>query len=522
MKILIERIKLRNFKRFSSCDIKFNQDINIFVGNNDAGKSTFLQAIDICLSGSRSKIEALGLESLINAQSVDSFMQGEQSQKIFNNLPKCSIEIFFDSTEEVDLYGEYNPSSEAGYGIVFLIEPNPEFKQEIEEFLVQGSSAFPFDYYSINFRTFSGKAYSGYKKYSKHLLIDSSLVSNEYATRSYIRTVYESLAIDTDKRNHMAEYRKTKKDFEQAALSNLNDRLDAETNFSIRSDTKSNFFTDLSISENGIDIGNLGKGKQSFIRTEFALKKDTSESGLDFVLLEEPENHLSSVNMNALVDKISSTNHAQLFIATHSSLVTARLGLVNCVLLGANNESYCQLNSLDPETSNFFSKTPNHNVLELACSSKVILVEGAAEYILIAQMFFQTTGSTIEEAGVHVISVNGLSFERYLQVTVHNGVKVAVLTDNDSNPESVKSKYSEYEQNENIGVFFEENAEIYTFEKAIFQCNENLCNDVFARSKSPLDFMLNNKSEAAFRLLSRAEELETPDYIKRLLLWIND
>ncbi|WP_417760564.1 AAA family ATPase, partial [Shewanella sp.] len=37
---------------------------NIVVGDNEAGKSTILTAIELVLSGSRSKVESLGVEAL--------------------------------------------------------------------------------------------------------------------------------------------------------------------------------------------------------------------------------------------------------------------------------------------------------------------------------------------------------------------------------------------------------------------------------------------------------------------------
>lgn len=58
----ISQLKLRNFKRFDSLDISLRKELNIFVGDNEAGKSTILQAIDIVLSGSKAKVEQYGIE----------------------------------------------------------------------------------------------------------------------------------------------------------------------------------------------------------------------------------------------------------------------------------------------------------------------------------------------------------------------------------------------------------------------------------------------------------------------------
>lgn len=49
--LYIERVILKNFKRFSSFDVNLKPGTNIFVGDNEAGKSTLLNAIDLVLTG---------------------------------------------------------------------------------------------------------------------------------------------------------------------------------------------------------------------------------------------------------------------------------------------------------------------------------------------------------------------------------------------------------------------------------------------------------------------------------------
>ena len=52
----IERLVLKNFKRFKTLELKFDPDLNILVGGNETGKSSVLQALDIVFSASRSKV----------------------------------------------------------------------------------------------------------------------------------------------------------------------------------------------------------------------------------------------------------------------------------------------------------------------------------------------------------------------------------------------------------------------------------------------------------------------------------
>lgn len=66
----IKKIVLRNFKRFEKLDLRLKPGLNVLLGDNEAGKSSVLLAIDVALSASRSKIDAVSIESLLDAPSV--------------------------------------------------------------------------------------------------------------------------------------------------------------------------------------------------------------------------------------------------------------------------------------------------------------------------------------------------------------------------------------------------------------------------------------------------------------------
>ena len=44
---VITKIILQNFKRFACLEVDFKSQINILIGDNEAGKSSILQAIDL-------------------------------------------------------------------------------------------------------------------------------------------------------------------------------------------------------------------------------------------------------------------------------------------------------------------------------------------------------------------------------------------------------------------------------------------------------------------------------------------
>lgn len=519
----IQKIKLFNFKRFSSLSLELDKTLNLLIGDNDSGKSTILLAIDIVLSGNRKKVESIGLETLFNNEIIKEFLAKGDGDRVFLNLPKLQVEVYFNEQNNYELNGACNSEGTTSDGLLFTCVPDDSLVDEINEVLQEDNPSFPFEYYLMKFRTFSDTGYTGYKKYSRHLLIDNTQISNEYATKSYIKTMYKSNTQDVENHRHSYQYRQLKKDFQDNSLKGLNDRL-SDYSFSLKTNSKSNLTTDLTISEKGIEVENMGKGKQCFIRTEFALTKGVSTRALDVVLLEEPENHLSHGKMSELITTIQGTTDSQLLIATHNSLVSSRLDLRKSILLNSNSQTPTSLDKLPTDTANFFIKAPNNNILEFVLSQKVLLVEGDAEYMLVSAFFEKSTGSSLKESNVHVISVGGTSFKRYFDLAKLLSIRTAVIRDNDSDFQAnCIDNYSEYNE-EFLKVFFDDNNDKYTFEVAIYEDNKEACDEIFNPTKKTVqEFMLANKSRVAYELLDKkADMLVIPDYIKNAISWINE
>ena len=70
MATTIRKIRLHNFKRFQDYTIDPNERVNILIGDNEVGKSSVLEAIDLVASGSNRRIEAIGLDRLLNIDAV--------------------------------------------------------------------------------------------------------------------------------------------------------------------------------------------------------------------------------------------------------------------------------------------------------------------------------------------------------------------------------------------------------------------------------------------------------------------
>lgn len=511
---MINKIKLHNFKKFKDVEISFDDRMNLLIGDNEAGKSSILSAIDIVLSGSRYKVETAGLEAMFNVSVIDKFLE---SKKNITDLPKLFIEIYLNEQSNHHTNGKYNSEEKEYDGLLFECHYDEDLTDEIKDILSTENVCFPFEYYKVSFKTFAGESYTGYKKFLKHLLIDNTKISNEYAVNDYIKTAYTAVISDIKQNEYEHKYRQHKSTFEKDVLQELNN--DLEYKFKVKTNTKSNLSTDLTISENDIDIENQGRGRQCFIKTEFALK---NSGELDVILIEEPENHLSHTNIKKLISSINTANN-QIFIATHNSLISTRLDLRKAIFLNSNSQDIAKLSDLSEETAKFFIKAPDNNILEFALSKKVILVEGNAEFILMDVFFKNVTRSELSNSDIHIISVGGISFKRYLELAKLLQIKTAVIRDNDKDfQKNCIDNYSNY-VDENIKVFYEEYDEKYTFEVSVYKANTDICDELFNNNNNAQEYMLKNKTNSAFGLLDKKEnDLTTPEYIKKAIEWISE
>jgi putative ATP-dependent endonuclease of OLD family len=241
--IYIKKLKLKNFKRFNNFSIELADNINIFVGDNESGKSSIIEAINLVLSGSRSKVESTGLERIFNSDAITYFLA---SDKKYENLPTLCIEVFFNEQNNCELSGKNNSDEVICDGLKLEVIPNDELSKDIKSILTQNEPVFPYEFYNMKFSTFQGDAYSGYKKYLRHILVDNSQISSEYAIKEYIKDMYNSYANTVERNINQNEYRKHKEIYKNKALSTLNSKV-PDYDFSIRNNSKANLETDLTL-----------------------------------------------------------------------------------------------------------------------------------------------------------------------------------------------------------------------------------------------------------------------------------
>lgn len=522
----IKLIHIEGFKKFSSIDVPLSPHMNILVGENEAGKSTILEAIRVVLNQRYRNADKSVLSDLFNAENVAAF----KAKPSVQTLPKIVIELFFeldahkknDSYFFGEAYGGRGQKDEK-YGIRFECKFDTELGSGLEGFI--GGGNLPLEYYSLTWMTFANSPYRTVKRPLNFLFIDTTANASGPSFNYYNKSLFNN-KYDNETQARAKNVFRVKIDdaFDSIAL----DPIDAKRKFGIDG-KKVQLENVISVFEDSIPLENRGSGMESLIKTQIAFDK---ASALDVVMMEEPENHLCFTTMRKMLHEISDNGKgSQVIITTHSSMIACTLGLSN--VLWVTDGRAQSLGDLPDDVSAFFTKADDNAFLQLLLSKRAILVEGATEFILLPKLYEQLTGRTVEEDEVAIIPCGGVSYKRHLAIAENAHKKVSVITDNDGDPDKISEAANYNNSHEDQHVFMCQATEGWTWEKCFYDANKEALDILIeVRPKAKYLFhgkdctpvlgkMLNNKADVAYQMLMAETKFTVPQYVQDAIAWLN-
>lgn len=542
MLMVIKKVKIENFKCFhGEFVLELNSGINILVGNNEAGKSTILEAIHLALTGlfNGKYLKNELTQYLFNKQVVDDYIN-DLEQKKAPIPPHILIEIYI-SGEDLALFeGNGNSERTNECGISFKIAFDDKYQAEYEQLIKKESvKSLPIEYYDIFWTSFARENITTRSIPIKSAMIDSS--SNRYQNGSDIyisRIVRDNLECEDIVDISQAHRRMRDNFMKDTSIQAINEKIkkgaqisDRNVELSVELLSKNAWENSLMTYLDDIPFHYIGKGEQCIVKTKLALHHKKSKEA-SVILIEEPENHLSHSKLNQFLH--STKEHQkdkQIIISTHNSFVANKLGLDNLILL--DNRKTVRLNDLNEETKKFFEKISGYDTLRLILCKKAILVEGDSDELVIQKAYMRKNDGKLPiEDEIDVISV-GISFLRFLEIAEKLNKQVAVVTDNDGDLAAIRKKYENYlEANKKpyINICFDETIDTgdlkigtkpfnyNTLEPKLLKSNSlEKLNQIFNTDYEVVDdlhkYMKQNKTECALCIFDTEEELVFPDYI---------
>ena len=537
----IAKVHIENFKTFKgSFKLTLNKGVNILVGNNEAGKSTIIEAIHLALTGLhngkylKNELSQYVFNNEVVAEYIQSIEQGNGT----NPLPHILIEVFIDGEDLAEFWGDlHSDKPKNANGFSFKIAFDEKYKPEYENMLkLGGIKTLPIEYYNVSWTSFArDESITPRTIPIKPALIDSSSSKFQNGSDVYISRIVKEFLDSSEVVEISQAHRRMKESFMgEEAIKKINEKIktaskisDKKVELSVELSSKNAWESSLMTYLDDVPFHYIGKGEQCLVKTKLALgHKKAKEANI--ILLEEPENHLSYSKLNQLISDIKSdSGEKQILISTHSSFVANKLGLEHLILL--NYKKTVRLNELSIDTYKFFEKLSGYDTLRLILCKKAILVEGDSDELVVQKAFIvNNDGNLPIEKGVDVISV-GTSFLRFLEIAEKISAKVTVVTDNDGNIEALNKKYENYlgdKAKPSIKICFDstiDSGEIQDFnyntlEPKFLKANSReLMNKVFGTTYQSDDelrkYMKANKTECALKILETQEELNFPQYI---------
>jgi len=539
----ISKIHIENFKIFKdSFKLTLNKGINILVGDNEAGKSTIIEAIHLALTGlfNGKYLKNELTQYVFNKDVVAEYIQNLEQGKAAI-LPHILIEIFMEGEDLAEFEGDGNSEKAKVSGISLKITFDEKYQKEYEDLVkLGGIKTLPIEYYNISWSTFARDENITPRTIPiKSALIDSASNKSINGSDLYISRIVKEI-LESHEIVEISQAHRKMKDFfmGENAIKKINEKIktaakisDKKVELSVELSSKNAWESSLMTYLDDVPFHFIGKGEQCIVKTMLALgHKKAKEANI--ILLEEPENHLSHSTLNQLISNIkNNSSEKQILISTHNSFVANKLGLEHLILL--NNKKTIKLNDLTSETQIFFEKLSGYDTLRLILCKKAILVEGDSDELVVQKAYMiSNNGKLPIEKGIDVISV-GTSFLRFLEIAVKIEKRVAVVTDNDGNVAALKKKYESYlgdNNKESIKICFDEILDsgdliigekkfnYNTLEPKILK-NNSLAelNTIFGTSYTENDdmhrYMKANKTECAIKIFDSSKFVNFPQYI---------
>lgn len=533
---MISRIVVAGYRIFKIFEIVPNRGMNIIVGDNDAGKSSLLEAITLALSGrlhGRWAQDALD-PYWFNVEDVEDFF-ASLGTATPGAPPEILIEVYLESPDPdiQSLRGVHNSRGDDCPGVSLRIAPSVDYQQELRDYFDDPTRPYiiPTEWYEVDWRDFSDEHLSRRPRGLGVAHIDSRTVRSSAGIDYHTREILSAFIAPNERASIAVAHRKARHTITTEALGPVNDRIaehgkalhDKPIGLHMDQSSSASWESAIVPSVADVPFAMAGHGQQAAIKVVLAM--DRAADTTAFALIEEPENHLSHTSLTKLVSRIDDlAGDRQIFLTTHSSFVLNRLGLDKLTLISGGR--CARFGDLPADTVAYFKRLSGYDTMRLVLADKVVLVEGPSDEIVFQRAFRDSNdGKSPMERGVDVVSMAGVSLKRGLQLCAALHRQAAAVRDNDGNeaghwtePLAVWLAPGVRE------VFIGSPARGYTLEPQFVQVNEEKRLRALLgipEGKGTSEWMESHKTEWALKFAESDFDAIYPDYLVRAVEFVS-
>lgn len=554
----INFVKIENYRNFQDIEVNLSK-LSIIIGENNSGKTNFINALKLVLNNSDLEFSSKKLSHTdINLDAIKSFYQSLKNSEECK-APEVKITVRFDGISHDDIslaiVSKWLKSNETDgdvYEIQYIYRPTNETefieycKEQIEKYdedLTSFHYILPTEFYNysiVSTNNYKQIPYTDLQNININNIYaerdgfsdSNTMKSNSIFTKLLEKnlTNIEKITISNHYNDFFAQIKKQKsfeKIFKQSEdfpnLKEFIELVDCIPNIPNLKNILSNIT--LSYGEEFLHQKGLGHRNLIYILLFYQYFKDNNQN-FSINCIEEPEAHLSTNNLNFIIDYINksidkSNALFQAIITSHRPEVINKLKLNN-VIVFSNNKCF-SLRNADGNLVNYLAKRPNFDILKLLFSNKVILVEGTTE-----EMLINTYLSKQEElSNIDVLSIGQKGFKTFLDIwnlvnKDNSNKKIGVIRDFD-NQKKAKKEHHKYDDNEKV---FVRTTNDITLENDLVKQGENCKSiaqyfNIEENKDEIISFLKNSKAENMLNLCYALQDdkikIDLPNHIKEIL-----
>lgn len=504
----IEKFIIKNYRGIEELILYFNKGLNVLIGENNSCKTAIIDALRICLSYGNQKrdIYISSSDFHINKFAIDDVSTDIEFHMHFKieNLNEAGwfldlLSTQKDGTQDLQLHFRY------------YLDENERIRYKVWGGLNEGQTIAPdvlFLLYHVHLdalrdaenhlRPIRGNRLG---QLFTNIQIDSNPEIDKERKKEIAKKVREAIDKDNDWTEHIGKGEgKINEHLKETSFSSNQQQIDVlflpfdfnrlVDNLKIQMPVYSENLLEGDISKQKyFELYQNGLGYNNLIYTATVLgdlkqRKELYKECYVALLIEEPEAHLHPQLQSLFfkyLDKLNTEQGFQIFISSHSPIITAKADLKSVIVLQNQNEKISALSlersGLTEYNRNYLRKFLDVTKSQLFFSNGVILVEGISESLLlpIFSKIMDADGIyDLENAGVEIVNINGVAFSHFANMFNNEDenknlrTRCSLITDDDSDEETdeinSRARIAKELEHKNLKVFLAKR----TFEYELF------------------------------------------------------